>query len=310
MTHEINTTKKSKFAAWIQATRPFAYTATATPVLIGAMSVLAFYQGAVDWFLLPFVLFGVLLLHAGGNFISEYFDYVHKVDREDTFGSSRVLTEKLLTLREIKIGAAIAFTAGVLLGSTAIFVRGDLVILWIGLVGLFCGYMYGARPFQLKYNALGDLTIFIAFGPLIVFGTYYSLTGDFALAPVYASLPVTLLVVAILHANNTRDIKHDGEANIKTPAMLMGERGSKLYYGILVFGAYAVLVALIIAQVLPIWTLLAFLSLPPATANMKAMSKADIAKPETIAELDGMTAKHHLLFGLTMSAGLLIASLT
>jgi 1,4-dihydroxy-2-naphthoate octaprenyltransferase len=301
--------ERSRLSIWIQAARPFAVTATVAPVLIGIMSALAFFDGKADWFLIPFVLFGAILLHTGGNFISEYFDYKHNVDRQDTYGSSRVIIEGLLTPDEVKKASIVVFALGVLLGSVAIFVRGDLTILWIGLIGLFCGVMYGAKPFELKYRALGDLAIFLAFGPTMVFGTYYALTGDFNLVPVWASLPISLLVIAILHANNTRDIKHDGEAHIKTMAMLLGIKGAKAYYYMLTFGSYVILGVLVALKIIPIWTLLALLSLPPAIANAKVMAKAEIDKPEIIAELDGMTAKQHLLFGVTMSVGLLISAL-
>ncbi len=303
------TQERSSFSKWMQAVRPFASTATIAPVLIGVMLVMAFYEGPVDWFLIPFVLFGAILIHTGGNLISEYFDYKHNVDRDDTFGSSRVLVEDILTTKQIKRGAFVTFIIGIALGSVAILVRQDLVILWIGLVGLFCGYMYGAKPFQLKYNALGDVAIFLAFGPLMVLGTYYALTGDMNYDVMLAAIPISFLVVAILHANNTRDIKHDGEANITTLAMKLGLKGSKVYYAFLVLGSYVVLAVLVALKFLPIWTLIALISLPPAIGNLKMMSKAEIEQPENIKNLDEMTAKHHLLFGLTMSIGLLVAAL-
>ena len=307
MTEALQNQERTRFSLWMQAIRPFSYTAVIAPTLIGAMGALAFFHGKIDWILLPFIMIGAILLQVGGNLMSEYHDFILKVDRKETYGSSRILVDELLAPRTILRAANLSFILGVLFGLVTVFYRADFILLWLGLVGLVCGYMYGARPLRLKYIALGDLAIFLSFGPLMVFGSYYALCGDFNSNLFAIALPISFLVIAILHANNTRDIKHDGEAKIKTMALLLGVKGSIYYYDALVIGSYIATIAMIAFKILPIWSLLVLLSLPPAIKNIKTMHKAEFEKPQEISMLDVFTAQHHLLFGLLFSIALLLA---
>jgi len=309
MTNTMNNINRTRFSIWMQAIRPFSYTATATPILIGAMAALLYFDGVIDWFLLPFVLFGGIFLHVGGNLLSEFYDYKYKIDDQHTYGGSRILVENLLQPKEIKKAAYLSFVIGVLMGLVAIIVRGDLILLWIGLIGLLSGYLYGANPLKMKYIALGDLAIFLAFGPLMVLGSYYALTGSLNNNIILIALPISFLVIAILHANNTRDIKHDTEAGIKTVAILINVKGSILYYYALVFGAYIGVIAMVFFKILPYWSLLTLISLPPAIKNAKIMRNADREKPENILNLDVTTAQHHMLFGVILSISLLIEAI-
>jgi hypothetical protein len=88
--------KRSLPSVWFQATRPFSLTASVLPVVIGAV-LAASAQGPVDWPLFPLIVVCSLLFHIGTNMVSDYFDYRRGVDRDETFGSSRVLLEGLLT---------------------------------------------------------------------------------------------------------------------------------------------------------------------------------------------------------------------
>jgi len=306
MTTTLNSEEKSRFSLWVRAVRLFSYTAVIAPVLIGAMAALAYSPNKIDWFLLPFVLFGAIFLQAGGNLMSEYYDFLNNVDRKDTLGSTRVLVDDLMRPTSILRASYIAFISGVSLGLVAVIYRGDFTLLYIGLIGLACGYLYGAKPLKLKYVALGDLAILLSFGPLMVFGSYFALTGHFNPNIFLIALPISCLVIAILHANNARDIRDDGIAKIKTLAMVFGVKGSILYYNTLVIGAFIGVLALIALKLLPIWSLIVFISLPPALKNIKRMNTAQLNKPENISNLDETTAQHHLLFGLLLSISLLV----
>lgn len=178
-------------------------------------------------------------------------------------------------------------------------------MLVIGLIGLVAVYFYSI----MKYHALGDFYIFLFFGPFMVFGTFYALTGSYELIQqiITASVPIGFLVVSILHANNTRDIKHDREAGIKTVAGVLGLKYSKIYYDSLLLGSYVAIVLFIVLKFLPVWTLIVFVTLPLSLKNIKVMSKAKIEQPENIGSLDVNTAKLHLSFGLLLCIGLLIS---
>lgn len=305
---ETITPQRSKISLWMQAIRPFSFSASVTPIILSAMIVLAYYEGYVYWFLLPAILLGGLFFHISTNLISEYFDYKKTVDRKDTFGSSRVVVDGLLAPREVLFGGLIALAVGFLIGLTLVYYHG-LPILIMGLIGVIGVYFYTAGPISFKYIALGDLAVFVMFGPLLVIGSYYGLTGTYSANALLISIPIGFLVVAILHANNTRDILHDSQANIKTIAMLIGIKGSIIEYYLLVLGAYVFVAVLVILKILAPWALIVFLSLPPAISNLKSILRADVNKPEEIAMLDVKTAQHHMLFGLILSIGILLTAL-
>jgi 1,4-dihydroxy-2-naphthoate octaprenyltransferase len=303
-----NIQERSKFSLWMQAIRAFSFPATIVPVLVGSMIALYFYEGEIMWFLLPFILFGVLFLHIGGNLVSEYFDYKQGVDRDDTFGSSKILVEKLMEPKKVLAGGLFSFLVALILGLILIYFRG-MHILIFGLIGMAAGYFYTAAPFKFKYIALGDLIIFLMFGPLTVLGTYFALTGEINWNTLIISIPVGFLVTAILNANNIRDIVHDSRANIKTLATVLGFKGAKFEYYFLVFGAFISVILMVISGLLAPWALLVLLSFPPAFANVKAISKAEVNNPSDIAILDVKTAQHHLLFGVLFSVGILLSVL-
>ena len=82
-------------------------------------------------------------------------------------------------------------------------------MLALGLASVAAGYFYTASPFSLAYRGLGEVVVFVFMGPVIVVGAYYVQTEAWAWEPFVASLPIGLLVAAILHANNVRDIEND-----------------------------------------------------------------------------------------------------
>ena len=182
-------------------------------------------------------------------------------------------------------------------------------ILVIGLIGLAGGLFYSGMPFGYKYLALGDLFVFALMGPLMVIGTYISLTGTYDPNVLYVSLPVGFLVAAILHANNMRDIMHDSEAKIKTVAMLFGIRVSKIYYSVLVFGAFISVIVMVAMNILEFWTLIVLISFPVVLKNVKMISQAEVSNPEAILMADVATAQHHLMFGVLLSVGLLLTAI-
>jgi len=294
---------RTKFSIWMQALRPFSYTASVIPVLFGAMITLVFYKGEILWPLMIIIGLASPLFQVGGNLLSEYYDFIHKVDRAETFGSSRVLIEGLLQPTQIfraGIGSLVVLFA---IGMILVYVRG-IPMLIIGMVGILASLFYTV----FKYRAMGDFLIYLTFGPLMVFGTTYALIGNFDLLKdsLILSIPIAFLVTAILHANNTRDIMHDTSAGIKTLASTLGLKGAQFEYYFLIFGSFLSVIVFIILGLVSPWSLIVFLSIMPALKNVKLMATAEVKNPAKIEMLDVMTAQHHMLFGLLFSISILI----
>ncbi|MCX6148802.1 MAG: prenyltransferase, partial [Candidatus Kapabacteria bacterium] len=109
--------EESQFNLWIRAIRPFSFSASMIPIIVGAMY--AWYEVdpvKINWFLFPIVILASLLIHSGTNLVSEYYDYVVGVDREDSYGSSRVLVDKLIQPKKILYAGYLCFGLTFILG--------------------------------------------------------------------------------------------------------------------------------------------------------------------------------------------------
>jgi 1,4-dihydroxy-2-naphthoate octaprenyltransferase len=297
----------SKGAVYFQALRAFSFPASLIPCLLGAMLALL-YGTTVTWWLMPFIAISLLFLHAGSNVISDVDDYKKGVDAKGTLGGSRVLPDGLLSPKEMFRFGLFLFGFAVLFGLPIILDRGMLV-LWLGIVGIVGGFFYTGRPIGYKYVALGDIFIFLLYGPAIVTGTFYALTGMFFTEVLLISIPLGLLVTGILQANNLRDIINDRKANIKTLATVFGEGFAKGEYVFLIMGAYLTVILLVVFNVLSFWSLLVFLSLPVALKNLNMIKGVKIEDTGKIAMLDAMTAQLTLMFGVLLSISIVITKL-
>lgn len=287
-----------KWKIYWKATRPFSFTVTVMSVLLGALMA---HKFSWTWFLLTFL--GALLMHAGVNVISDAFDYRRGVDTWRVLGSSRVLVDGLMNPSAHLRWGLLLFGLGCVIGLILAYFRGWPVIIF-GLVGAILGFFYTAPPLGFKYKALGDLAVFLAFGPLMVMGTYYVLVQQIWWKLFWLSVPFGLLTIAILHGNNFRDIEEDSRAGYKTIAGFLGLRGSSIYYLVLVVGAYALTILFVALGWLPIWSLLILVTVPYAWRNIRtAFQPARVA----FTLLDLLTAQLHMLFGLALLAGILLS---
>lgn len=300
---------RSKASIYFQAVRAFSFPASVVPCVLGAMLALLMEPQTISWWLMPFIILSLISLHAASNVTTDFDDYNRGVDREDTLGGSRVLVEKLLKPAEmLRFGLAL-FGAAIFFGLPIIIERG-FVLLVLGFAGIIGGYFYTAKPFSFKYRALGDILIFLMYGPAIVGGTFYALTGHFTWTSVYVSVPVGFLIVGILQANNLRDIIHDRAANIKTLATIFGNGFAKGEYIFLIVGSYLTIAVLVLTNILSAWALIVLLSLPLAIKNLEALKGVTVENTSKIAMLDAQTAQLTLVFGVLQSLSLLIYKFT
>ena len=305
----------SKPARYWLATRPYSFTASVVPAVFGSVLALALHEGlAWSWVHFVLAVVGCVLIHTVSNLVNDIVDFDTGLDNDHNFGAANVLVQGLLTRREM-IGLTIACLGGALaIGVYFALVAGPFVWALVGF-GVLSAIFYTAPPFKLKYRGWGDIQVVLSFGILMMLGAYYTQAYPVAEVSwasaalwtvVAASLPLSLLVDAILQANNHRDLHTDPQFGANTLAARLGEGGSLAFFYALVLGAYAITVALVVFGVLSAWTLLSFLSLPLA---LKVLRKA--RGRETLAKDDfGLivmeTAQLHLAFGVLMIAGTLL----
>jgi hypothetical protein len=187
--------------AWLLALRPWSFPASIIPMLVGGA--LAYRADFWDWPLFLLTLVGGLFFHIGANVTNTYFDFRRGADTV-AHADDRTLVDSILRPRDVLLLTGVFFLAGAAIGGYLVSQSG-WQLLTLGAVGLFLGLFYTADPLGYKYRALGDLGIFISFGPLLVLGSYFVQTEKLDLLPLLFSLPLGLLIVAIVHANNYRD---------------------------------------------------------------------------------------------------------
>ncbi|MFL5756078.1 MAG: LLM class flavin-dependent oxidoreductase [Chloroflexota bacterium] len=284
--------------------RPFAYTASVIPVLAGAA--LAWVDGRWAW--LPFLaaLAGGILLHSGTNIVNEIYDVRQGIDTITSPRASHALVKGRLTERAAFMAAGIAFALAVAVGLYLVALRGPAIVA-LGLAGLLGGWGYTAPPLQYKYRALGVPLVFVLMGPLMVEGTYFAVTGTWSLTAIVLSIPVGLLVAAILHGNEWRDIREDTRAGIVTLSSRIGRDWAHLSYVALVLGAYISLGLAVAAGALPPPTLLAILSLPFLAQVIRSAELGATGQARAIAMIDLQTARLHLAFGGLLVAGVMLS---
>ena len=295
-----------RLAAYYEIVRPFSFTASAVPPAVAGA--LAAINGRVSWPLFLGSLIGLLLLHIGTNVTNEIYDVRKGADRITSPRASHALLKGRLTEREAFTIMTVAFLAATAIGVWLTVERGWPVIA-LGLAGLLGGWGYTAPPLEYKFRALGLPLVFLLFGPLSVIGAYYVITGTFDWATVAVSIPVGLLVTAILHGNEWRDISEDARAGGVTFSIRAGRRVAHLGYLALVVGAYLALGGAVVVQALPVESLLALLSLPLLVRVIRASELGAMGQQRAIAMIDLETAQLHAAFGFLLVAGLTIAAL-
>ncbi|MBI2772883.1 MAG: LLM class flavin-dependent oxidoreductase [Chloroflexi bacterium] len=295
-----------RFSAYTEITRPFSFTASVTPVAAaGAMAAL---NGLFNWPIFLAALLGSVTLHIGTNVINEIFDVRKGVDSITSPRASHAIVKGRVTEREAFALAFAAFAVATIVGIGLVAVRG-LPIVGLGVLGLVGGYTYTAPPFEYKFHALGLPLVFLLMGPLMVGGAYFAITGTLVPEVFWLSLPVGLLVTAILHGNEWRDITEDARVvGSATFAARFGRRVSYWTYVALVVGAYMALAAGVVVGVVPAYAVLAVLSLPLLVRVIRASVLGIQGQQRAIAMIDIQTAQLHAAFGALLVVGLLLAT--
>lgn len=296
----------SKLKYWIIAAHPWSFPASGSPALVAFSYVFYLYKTGVvsdvNWANGVIAFFGAIIFHMSGNLIGDYHDYMNGVDQLEKTGPFRVLIHKIFKPKTILIYGYIVLLLGIIIGAY-LFLRTGLPLIYIGLYGIISATLY----YKFKYVALGDLIIFLSFGLMIMLGVVYVMTGIINWTSLLVVSPVGLLIVAILHANNTRDMLQDKQAGIKTQAMNLGLEGSQIMYQTLLLVSYLLVAASVLLNLLHPFVFIVLITLPMALKNIKLMKQATINDLCIIQFLDTHTAKLVLVFSLLLSAGNFIA---
>ena len=303
---------QSRLSFWYRAFRGVTLPLSAIPVALG--TAVAFSRGNFNWLLFILSLVGATSAHAGANATADYFDFKNGVDSSTALSSHLgALARERVEPETILIAAFACFMITALMGLVLVQMVGWALLLF-GLAGLAGAFFYTGRPLSYKYRGLGELTLGVLMGPVIMMGSYFVQTRGWGWDAFLLSTALALLVSSISLANNLRDIPDDKAAGITTLPMLLGaSRSKKLYYGLTV-GPYAVLGLSVLLNP-SLWPLvIVALSIPQALRTVRDLH----ATTDEIEDIRQHASRHpfplnsirlHLRFGVLAVLGIVAAGL-
>jgi 1,4-dihydroxy-2-naphthoate octaprenyltransferase len=293
----------SRLAVWVQGARPRTLGASITPVLVGTAAA----GTAIAWRFVAALLVG-LGLQIGVNFANDFNDGIRGVDTAERLGPPRLTSSGVVGSRSVLIASlACIFVAGVAGLALAAATTWWLVAIGAGAMVALWLYSGGPRPYA--DLGLGELMVFVFFGVMATAGSAYVQVETVPNAAWWASVPMGLLAVAILVTNNLRDIRTDAAAGKRTLAVRLGGHRTRRFYRLCVSGAFAAVVAAVVADAidrgtgLPAWSLLAVGAVPAAVEQVREIGRA--GGRALIGVLVG-TARLQIVFGVLLALGLWI----
>lgn len=212
------------FTTWVQAVRPKTLIASLSPVFISAA--LQAPQNAFSWFLFCMIVITALGIQVMTNLANDYFDYLKGADTPNRKGPMRVTAAGLVSLKEMK-GALFIGVITTALSGSVLTLRGGWLFACLVALALLLAFLYTAGPYPLAYLGLGDLFVFVFFGPVAIAAPHFLLTGKWDLTTFIIGLAPGALSTTLLAINNLRDIDEDRAANKKTLIVRFGSRFGK-----------------------------------------------------------------------------------
>lgn len=242
---------KNAISFWLNNARPISLPQSLLPALTAVA--LSYGGGEFNWIAAISSVVGIILVHLGLNLLDDWFDYKvnsaearAKVATEGFRG--RMIKYPYLTSGEathsqlLKVTSIFLFTA-LIMGAIVIITRDWKIIWWI-IAGLIIGISYSGGPLKLGYSGLGELVIFLMFGPLLMTGVYYAITGILDWKIVSLSIATGLLVTNIVYSHSVLDSAPDKKMGKKTMAHLMGsEKGQIAFSALLNTLPYLIVIA-------------------------------------------------------------------
>lgn len=288
---------KSKLKEFFMCTRPHSYPASIAPVLFGATYALGY---EIKFSILKFILFllACLLIQAATNLFNEYYDYKHGLDKIDSEGISGSIVKGNLSAREVMVGALVLYALAFVLGLILTFITSFYVLL-VGVVCMLAGYFYTGGKYPIAYSPFGEVVSGFFMGTIIIALSFYFQTGYVNADIIVVSIPLFIMIGAILLANNIRDLDNDKESGRRTYAILVGRNNAIKTIAISFIVVYLLNILFIITKYASWWNLLVFVTIPLAIKIIKGFSENN--HKTTMAPFMVLTAKLTIFVGFIMS---------
>ncbi|MBI2836283.1 MAG: 1,4-dihydroxy-2-naphthoate octaprenyltransferase [Chloroflexi bacterium] len=296
---------KTKTRNWVMAIRVPFLTASLVPVLLGS-AIAWLNAGSLQWGFFLLTLVAGISIHIATNVLNDYAD--HKSRNDDVnqefvrpfSGGSRVIQLGLLTPVEMLTGAVFFFVLSAGIGVYLAWATKGYWLLLLGAIGLISGVFYTLGPLNWAKKGLGEAVVGVNFGALMTLGAYYVQTQSFAWLPVITSIPVSLLIFAVLYINEFPDYTADKQVGKKTLVVRLGRKPAVVLYAIIMAAAYAAIGVGVAVGVLPLLSLMALVTLPLAIRAL-FYARRHYASSFDLVPANALTVTIHLATGLLLT---------
>jgi 1,4-dihydroxy-2-naphthoate octaprenyltransferase len=289
----------------LRTTRLPFLTATIIPVTLGIL--IAASHGSFDLAAALLTIIGASFVQLGLNVANDVFDTIQGADDANVTptqfsGGSRVIQYGLVSLRQMATLSTVFYVLAGVIGLILLATHGSTALLVIGVVGFIVSLGYTAPPLKFVYRGLGEVAVALGFGPLMLLGAYVVQTGGtLAWEPFIASIPIALLVALILYVNEIPDRRGDAYAGKRTLPVRFSETTVIAGYNVAAAAAFVVLVAGVVAGVLPITALAMLLTIPLAIRVSRGL-RPNYDNPYGLMTIMGVNVQLHLRAGLLLLA--------
>jgi len=290
---------------WWLGARPRTLGAGLVPVIVGTAA-----AGEVIWWRFAAAALVAAGLQIGVNLANDYFDGVRGVDTNERVGPPRITQSGAANPRAVLGAALLSIAVAGFAGLALAIATRPVLVLVVGGLGIIAALLYSGGPRPYAGLGLGEVMVFVFFGLVATCGTTFVMVETVTAASWWCAVVMGLLAVAILEANNIRDIATDEAAGKRTLAVRLGEQHARALYGTMVVGAFGTIVAGVLAHLLndsvglTQWGLVGLAAWPLAIQPLEAARIA--SGPDLIPVLVG-TAKLHAATGLLLSLGLVLS---
>ena len=294
----------------LRTTRAPFLTATLVPVILGVAA--AAYEGSWSLWLAFLTFLGGAFVHLGLNVSNDVFDTMSGADAANRTptqfsGGSRVVHYGLVKLRTLALISAGFYLAGIGIGLYLAVERGFWPLFWIGAIGVAISLAYTAPPLRLVHRGIGEITVALGFGPIMVLGSYFVQAQRIGFEALYVSIPVAILIALVLYVNEIPDRAGDAAAGKRTLPVRLSKDVVIGGYVWAVGLTYALIAVGAVVGVLPRPTLIALGTIPLAIGVVRALRR-DYDDPYALMFSGmGKNVQLHLFTGLLLFVGYVVA---
>tara|TARA_R100000789_G_C3012101_1_gene151568 strand:+ start:980 stop:1882 length:903 start_codon:yes stop_codon:yes gene_type:complete len=294
-----------KINSWISAARLRTLPLSISGIIVG--TTIAVSEGVFNIIIFSLALATTLGLQVLSNFANDYGDGVKGTDNEDRVGPQRALQSGLITQKEMLQGIIITAIVTLLFAILLIYVAFGkenlgyaLFFFLLGIAAIAAAIKYTVGKSAYGYRGLGDVFVFIFFGLVAVYGSYFLYAHQWNWLVLLPAFSIGFLSMGVLNLNNMRDRASDEKAGKITLVVKLGAKRAKNYHYALILGA---ILCLVLFTVLSLESINDFLYLPafiPLILHLKRVvenENATLLDPE-LKILALSTFATAVLFGL------------